>query len=111
MMQLGDSAPAFERGKWKELGIRLKQLLEAGQEWHLILDDALANSFIAPNTGESMEDDPQLASEEYTRSWDQDEDLGLHDMNTGDDHMGTERKAELPPVEEEEKPAPALATS
>jgi len=58
-----------------------------------------------------MEDDPQLVAEEYTRSWDQDDDLGLHDMNTGDDHMDGDRKAKLLPVEEEEKPAPAVASS
>lgn len=107
MVQLGDSAPEIERGKWKELGVRLKQLLEAGQDWHLIIDDALANSFIAPNTGESMEDDPQLEAEEYTRTWDQDEELGLHDMNTGDNHMDGEQNTNLAPVTEEEKPVAA----
>lgn len=80
-------------------------------EWTLILDDALANSFIAPES--SIEEDPQIASEkkksednqvkskfdpfffffcpfsveEYTRTWEQNEELGLNDIDTGEDNF------------------------
>lgn len=38
------------------------QLLECEEEWSLVLDDALANSFIAPAT-DDFEADTQLISE------------------------------------------------
>ncbi|KAH6759201.1 ZPR1 zinc-finger domain protein [Perilla frutescens var. frutescens] len=49
--------------------------------WTLILDDALANSFVAPISDE-IKDDIQLSFEEYERSWEQNEELGLNDMDT-----------------------------
>lgn len=88
------------------------------EPWTLILDDALANSFIAPST-DDINDDQQLickfsnldkellppysfpiilmlylflctiqqiwivsAVEEYERSWEQNEELGLNDIDT-----------------------------
>lgn len=78
---IGDSAPDWQRSTWNNFQSRLSQLLEVEEEWTLVLDDALANSFIAPSV-DNMEDDLQLASEDYDRSWEQDEELGLHDINT-----------------------------
>ncbi|KAG4180113.1 hypothetical protein ERO13_A10G145401v2 [Gossypium hirsutum] len=51
------------------------------EPWTLILDDALANSFIAPAT-DDIKDDHQLIFEEYERSWEQNEELGLNDIDT-----------------------------
>nr|POE52739.1 zinc finger protein zpr1 [Quercus suber] len=56
-------------------------LEEPWSSWTLILDDALANSFIAPVT-EDIKDDHQLTFEEYERSWEQNEELGLNDIDT-----------------------------
>lgn len=78
---LGDSAGTWEKQKWQEFEIKLRKLLEVEQPWTLTLDDALANSFIAPIT-DIYEDDLQLQSEEYERTWQQNEDLGLNDMDT-----------------------------
>ncbi|CAK9164725.1 unnamed protein product [Ilex paraguariensis] len=57
------------------------QLLNVAERWTLIIDDALANSFVAPAT-DDIKDDQQLTSEEYERSWEQNEELGLNDMDT-----------------------------
>uniref|UniRef100_A0A2K1R651 ZPR1 jelly-roll domain-containing protein n=1 Tax=Populus trichocarpa TaxID=3694 RepID=A0A2K1R651_POPTR len=57
------------------------QLLNVEEPWTLILDDALANSFIAPAT-DNIKDDHQLSYEEYERSWEQNEELGLNDIDT-----------------------------
>lgn len=77
----GDSLDENKRNKWLDFKTRLTKLLSLEQPWTLILDDALANSFIAPVT-DDMKDDHQLTFEEYERSWEQNEELGLNDMDT-----------------------------
>ncbi|KAL3693883.1 hypothetical protein R1sor_007534 [Riccia sorocarpa] len=78
---IGDSADPWKRNRWQDFDTRLRKLLECEEEWTLVLDDALANSFIAPAM-DDLEADTQLSFEEYVRSWEQDEELGLHDMDT-----------------------------
>lgn len=77
----GDSLDENNRSKWQEFKARLNKLLILEEPWTLILDDALANSFIAPVT-EDIKDDGQLTFEEYERSWEQNEELGLNDIDT-----------------------------
>nr|BAB09120.1 zinc finger protein-like [Arabidopsis thaliana] len=77
----GDSMEESKLNKWREFGARLTKLLSFEQPWTLILDDELANSFIAPVT-DDIKDDHQLTFEEYERSWDQNEELGLNDIDT-----------------------------
>ncbi|ONK64783.1 uncharacterized protein A4U43_C07F29870 [Asparagus officinalis] len=57
------------------------ELLELEESWNLILDDAMVSSFISP-IRDAIEDDKQLIVEEYERSWEQNEALGLNDMDT-----------------------------
>eukprot|EP01018_Ginkgo_biloba_P002471 Gb_23393 [translate_table: standard] len=78
---VGDSADEWKRSKWQDFDSRMRKFLEVEAAWTLILDDALANSFIAPTT-ETIEEDTQLKFEEYERSWEQNEELGLNDMDT-----------------------------
>lgn len=77
----GDSLGDHKRSKWQDFKARLNKLLSLEEPWTLILDDALANSFIAPVT-EDIKDDHQLTFEEYDRSWEQNEELGLNDIDT-----------------------------
>ncbi|KAK4254704.1 hypothetical protein QN277_010046 [Acacia crassicarpa] len=77
----GDSLDENRRSKWLEFRERLKKLLSLEEPWTLILDDALSNSFIAPAT-DDLKDDNQLTFEEYERSWEQNEALGLNDIDT-----------------------------
>ncbi|RDX78180.1 Zinc finger protein ZPR1-like protein, partial [Mucuna pruriens] len=77
----GDSLDENSRSKWLDFKARLNKLLSLEEAWTLILDDALANSFVAPAT-DDLKDDNQLAFEEYERSWEQNEELGLNDMDT-----------------------------
>ncbi|KAK7362499.1 hypothetical protein VNO77_04614 [Canavalia gladiata] len=77
----GDSLDEHRRSKWLDFKARLNKLLSLEKAWTLILDDALANSFVAPAT-DDLKDDNQLAFEEYERSWEQNEELGLNDMDT-----------------------------
>ncbi|XP_066367499.1 LOW QUALITY PROTEIN: uncharacterized protein [Miscanthus floridulus] len=79
--QLGDSTSNGKKKKWKDFKERLSKLLSLQEAWTLIIDDGLAASFVAPST-DSLEDDSQLTMEEYQRSWEQNEELGLNDMDT-----------------------------
>ncbi|KAJ7547966.1 hypothetical protein O6H91_08G111700 [Diphasiastrum complanatum] len=78
---IGDSADPSRRKKWQNFDLELKELLKTEKPWTLVLDDALDNSFIAPVT-DTFESDAQLRIEEYERTWEQNEELGLNDMDT-----------------------------
>ncbi|KAL9276329.1 hypothetical protein ACSQ67_026129 [Phaseolus vulgaris] len=56
----GDSLDENSRSKWIDFKARLNKLLSLEEPWTLILDDALANSFVAPATDDPKEDN-QLA--------------------------------------------------
>ncbi|CAI9760036.1 unnamed protein product [Fraxinus pennsylvanica] len=77
----GDSLDDTRRSKWKEFRARLDKLKNLDEPWTLIIDDALANSFVSPVT-DDIKDDNELTFEEYERSWEQNEELGLNDMDT-----------------------------
>ncbi|KAL2627729.1 hypothetical protein AAZV13_07G189400 [Glycine max] len=77
----GDSLDEQRKGKWIDFKARLNKLLSLEEAWTLILDDALANSFVAPAT-DDLKEDNQLSFEEYERSWEQNEELGLNDIDT-----------------------------
>ncbi|CAF1774011.1 hypothetical protein Bca4012_045529 [Brassica carinata] len=93
----GDSLDESKKNKWKEFGSRLTKLLSLEQPWTLILDDELANSFISPVT-DDIKDDHQLTYEEFERSWEQNEELGLNDIDTSsaDAAYGSTETAKLP---------------
>ena len=50
----------------------------------LQLRDPLAGSFIGPRLGLSVENDPHLTVMDYERTFDEDEELGLHDIQVDD---------------------------
>ncbi|CAA7396647.1 unnamed protein product [Spirodela intermedia] len=77
----GDSLDDGRRKKWLDFKERLAKLLNMEQPWTLIIDDALSSSFVSPAT-DAIEDDHQLIMEEYERTWEQNEELGLNDMDT-----------------------------
>ena len=65
-------------GAFEKFLAKLKAVKTAEQPFTLILDDPLANSYLqnlyAPDP------DPNMTIEEYERTWEQNEDLGLNDM-------------------------------
>ncbi|KAL5728903.1 hypothetical protein ACHQM5_001930 [Ranunculus cassubicifolius] len=79
--QGGDGTEEWNKSKWKDFKLNLKKLLEVEEPWTLVIDDGLARSFVSPVT-EAIEDDRQLVFEDYQRTWEQDEDLGLNDIDT-----------------------------
>ncbi|XP_058209090.1 uncharacterized protein LOC131322015 isoform X2 [Rhododendron vialii] len=55
----GDSLDDNKKNRWQDFSTRLNKLLSLEEPWTLILDDALANSFVAPAT-DDIQDDHQL---------------------------------------------------
>ncbi|KAK6931945.1 Zinc finger, ZPR1-type [Dillenia turbinata] len=88
----GDSLDEFKKSRWQNFRTRLEKLLNLEETWTLIIDDALANSFVAPIT-DDMKDDNQLSFEEYERSWEQNEELGLNDMDTSSADVANNSKS------------------
>jgi zinc finger protein len=65
---------------------KLKNLVNERQQFTLIIDDSLSNSFIS--SPYFPEADPRLEKHEYERTWEQNEELGINDMkveNYGED--------------------------
>jgi len=65
----------------------IDELKTGTKPFTLVLDDPMASIYIQ-NPKAHLEPphnvDTQLTREEYTRTWEQDEELGLHDMDVGD---------------------------
>ena len=93
----GDSSTDGERATYKRFLDDFANLISGETPFTLIVDDPVGNSYIqnlfAPDP------DPQLTIETYTRSFEQNEDLGLNDMNT-ENYM-----------DEKEKTAPSSSSS
>ncbi|CAI5465864.1 unnamed protein product [Closterium sp. Yama58-4] len=97
--EIGDSAPEWQRSKWQELDKQLRAIA-AGEPVRVKRNratDAGAGAAkkdrgLEKEKGESGEEvNGQVQVEEYVRSWEQDEELGLHDMRTGEEHVEEER--------------------
>ncbi len=55
-------------------------MIEGKKAFTLIIDDPVGNSYIQNLNAPA--DDPKLTAEEYERTWEQNENLGLNDMKT-----------------------------
>ncbi|EPS68844.1 hypothetical protein M569_05924, partial [Genlisea aurea] len=77
----GDSLDDATKSKWNEFMTKIDKLKMLEEAWRLMIEDPLANSFVAPAT-DRLEDDARLTFEEYERSWEENEELGLNDMDT-----------------------------
>ncbi len=84
--KLGDSSLNMDREKQSQFLDTLQQLETGTVPFTFIVDDPVSNSYVqnlyAPDP------DPNMTVETYTRSWEQDEDLGLHQMKV--DNYGAE---------------------
>ena len=82
----GDSMPEETRASWNDFFTKLHQAINAEMPFTLILEDPLANSYIQSLT--APEPDPQIRTEDYERTAEEDEELGLTDMRTHQDENG-----------------------
>jgi len=76
----GDATAPDVQERMSVFKAKLNSLTSGEVEFTLILDDPAGNSFL--QNIYAPEEDPNLSIEEYTRTYDQNEDLGLNDMKT-----------------------------
>lgn len=91
-------------GAFAKFLARLKEVKSADHPFTIILDDPLANSYLqnlyAPDP------DPNMTIEEYERTWEQNEELGLNDMKVDGYEGDPNIKQEEEQVEKKEEAVP-----
>ncbi|XP_044037887.1 zinc finger protein ZPR1 [Siniperca chuatsi] len=76
----GDSSTTDRVQKLNEFGEKIDKIMAGEMNVHFILDDPAGNSYL--QNVYAPEPDPELTVEKYTRSFEQNEDLGLNQMKT-----------------------------
>ncbi|XP_061833608.1 zinc finger protein ZPR1 [Nerophis lumbriciformis] len=76
----GDSGESDRMQKLKEFGEKIDKIIAGEMKVHIILDDPAGNSYL--ENVYAPEADPEMTVEKYTRSFEQNEELGLNDMKT-----------------------------
>ena len=74
----GDSMVDSTKQTWNNFFAKLDKALKAELKFSITLEDPLASSYVEGR----MEDDPQITTEEYERTHEEMEDLGINDMQT-----------------------------
>jgi len=99
----GDSLESEAKGKWKAFFEVVDEAIKGERKFTVILKDPLASSYVQNLM--APEKDPQIEEEEYERTQEEEEDLGLLDMKTEGyvDEVGEERRVEENEGKEETK--------
>ena len=79
----GDSMPEEKKRTWKEFFTQLDKAINAEIKYTILLEDPLANSYVQSLC--APDPDPQITTEEYERTGEEEEELGLRDMKTQKD--------------------------
>ncbi|KAI1260738.1 ZPR1 zinc-finger domain-containing protein [Xylariaceae sp. FL1019] len=75
----GDSLASQERENWRQFFDGLDSAINGEKPFTVILTDPLASSYVQKAV-DPDQDDPQMTFEDYTRTEEEEEDLGLKDM-------------------------------
>lgn len=75
-----DSMTADSRRTWDEFFAQLQEAIDGKKSFTLVLEDPLASSYVQSTT--APEPDPSIKIEDYERTEEEKEDLGLNDMKT-----------------------------
>jgi len=78
----GDSATSEQKMKIDQFKVDLMALKECQKPFTIILDDPAGNSYI--QNSYAPDPDPEMIIDNYERSFEQNDDLGLNDMKTED---------------------------
>lgn len=76
----GDSSTTDRVQKLNEFGEKIDKVMAGEMDVRVILDDPAGNSYL--QNVYAPEPDPEMTIEKYTRSFEQNEELGLNDMKT-----------------------------
>ena len=82
----GDSMSSNQKEAWDRFFEQLDRAIRAEYEFEILLEDPLANSYVQSLT--APEPDPQLRKEDYERTAEEEQDLGLADMKTVQNEQG-----------------------
>lgn len=93
----GDSMSATDKEKWARFFDRLDSAIKGDLKFSITLEDPMANSYVQDLCAPAA--DPQLKTEDYTRTEEEEEELGLKDMKV----EGYEEEANEKKDEEENK--------
>ncbi|XP_029288679.1 zinc finger protein ZPR1 [Cottoperca gobio] len=77
----GDSSTSDRLQKLKAFGEKIDQIIAGEMTVHIVLDDPAGNSYM--QNVYAPDPDPEITTEKYTRTFEQNDDLGLNDMKTG----------------------------
>jgi zinc finger protein len=88
----GDSLPGEAKQTWKSFFDGLNEAIKGERKFTVVLKDPLASSYVQNLC--SPDEDPQIEMEEYERTAEEEEDLGLSDMKTEGyvDEVGDEKR-------------------
>ncbi|KAI5202950.1 hypothetical protein AUEXF2481DRAFT_69899 [Aureobasidium subglaciale EXF-2481] len=88
-----DSMQSETKRTWAEFFETLGEAIEGKRPFTVVIEDPLASSYVQSYTAPAP--DPQIIVEEYERTQEEEEDLGLKDINTEDyGYTQTEEKKE-----------------
>ncbi|XP_036450480.1 zinc finger protein ZPR1 [Colossoma macropomum] len=76
----GDSSTTDTTEKLELFGKKIDKIMAGEMDVHIILDDPAGNSYL--QNVYAPDPDPEMKIEKYTRTFEQNEDLGLNDMKT-----------------------------
>ncbi|KAG2469712.1 ZPR1 protein, partial [Polypterus senegalus] len=76
----GDSCTKEQVEKLQAFGKNIDKILNGQMDVHIILDDSAGNSYL--QNLYAPDDDPEMKTEKYERTYEQNEELGLNDMKT-----------------------------
>ena len=82
----GDSMESASKSKWNVFFDQLGSAIDGNEKFTIILEDPLASSYVQSFT--APEPDPQIKVEDYERTDEEEEELGLKDMKTEDYEAG-----------------------
>jgi zinc finger protein len=77
-----DSLSADEKKRWEEFFDNLNAAVKGEKEFTIVLTDPLASSYVQSLADDPSQPDEQMTVEEYERTDEEEEDLGLKDMKT-----------------------------
>jgi zinc finger protein len=77
-----DSLSADEKKRWEEFFENLNAAVKGEKEFTIVLTDPLASSYVQSLADDPSQPDEQMTVEEYERTDEEEEDLGLKDMKT-----------------------------
>ena len=76
----GDSTTPEAKQMWDAFFASLGEAIDGRKQFTLVLEDPLASSYVQSLT--APEPDPQIEVQDYERTGDEEEDLGLNDIKT-----------------------------